>query len=105
MTREQFIAIVERLATYGVIYAVGRGWIPVGLQGETVAFLVGGSSVAYGWLKNSRLGKVKAVERMPEVAVIVMNAEGHDLAAPSKTGPKVVNGPSAEKIKEVIEIR
>lgn len=104
ITKEQFIAIVTRLASYGVMYAVGRGWIPVNMQGETVALLVGGADLAYAWIKNSRLGKVRATERMSEVAAIVMNAKGSYLADSARTGPKVVNGEAAKKIMEVVEV-
>lgn len=103
MTKEQFVAVVERLATYAVIYAVGKGYVPVSMQADAVMLIVAGSSIAYGIVKNSRLGKVKAVERMPDVAAIIMNAKGSDLADNGKTGPKVVNGEVAKKIVEVLE--
>jgi hypothetical protein len=104
MTKEQFISVVERLATYAIMYAVGRGWLPLNMQGETLMFVAGGASIAYGWIKNSRYGKILAAQNMDEVSAIVMNSRGSDIAESSKTNQKVVNGETGRKIMEVVEI-
>lgn len=104
MTKEQFVAVCERLAWFGLVVATSHGWIPVSAESDVLVAVAAGSSTLWGWVKNSRLGKIKAVEAMPGVAAVVVNEKGSDLASPLKTGRKVVNGESAKKIMEIVEV-
>ena len=64
MNWEQLKGIVERIATVGVTYAIGRGWIPAGLSADLVALIVLAGSVAWGWKVNTPVALATAAKEV-----------------------------------------
>lgn len=53
MNWEQIKGIVERLVTFGVAWAAGKGYIPAGVVGDLTALIVLGAAVIWGWKVNT----------------------------------------------------
>ena len=64
MNWEQLKGVAERLATIGVTYAVGRGWIPADQATPIVMGLVAVASVAWGMYVNTHGALNTAVQNV-----------------------------------------
>lgn len=53
MNWEQVKGIVERVVTFGVAWAAGKGYIPAGVVGDLTALIVLVGAVIWGWKVNT----------------------------------------------------
>ncbi len=53
MNWEQIKGIVERVVTIGVVWAVGKGYVPQAVSADLVALVLLAGSVIWGWKVNT----------------------------------------------------
>lgn len=64
MNMEQVKGVVERLATIGITYAVGRGWIPADQATPLVVLVVAVASAGWGYYVNTHGSLAQATQNV-----------------------------------------
>jgi hypothetical protein len=53
MNWEQLKGIIERIVTFAIAWAVGKGYVPAGIAGDLTALVVLAAAVIWGWKVNT----------------------------------------------------
>lgn len=96
MNQDQFLGILKIIASSGVAYVVGKGWIPVGASADVVAGVVAVGAAGWSYVAHTDAAKVTAAAAVPGVAkVLVDNTAASSVAAIARdpSVPNVQKGP------------